>query len=238
MAIEKNKDYIHHSDSVDTAVIREGVFGLEDGMVSTMGAITGIATATGNYFTVILAGCVVIGVESIAMAVGSYLSSKSEKEIDERMLYEEKIEIENFPKEEQEEAYEMFVEDGWSKKLSKMMAIEAGGNTDLMLREMAYRELKIIPDNLGNPFHNAVVMGVAYVIGGIVPLVPYFVFHDLYVAVPVSILVTLIGLFMVGAGTTKFSKRSWWKAGLEMVALASVAALIGFGVGQGVEALF
>jgi len=238
MAIEKNKDYIHHSNPVDTAAIREGVFGLEDGMVSTMGAITGIATATGNYFTVILAGSVVIGVESIAMAVGSYLSSKSEKEIDERMLYEEKMEIKNFPKEEQEEAYEMFMEDGWSKKLSKMMAIEVGNNKDLMLREMAYRELKIIPDNLGNPFYNAVIMGIAYVIGGSVPLLPYFIFHDLYIALPISICITLFGLFVLGAGTTKFSKRSWWKAGLEMVALASVAALIGFGVGQGVEIFF
>lgn len=238
MPIEKNKEYIHHANPVDTTIIREGIFGLEDGMVSTLGAVTGIATATQDYFTAILAGCVVISVESIAMAVGSYLSSKSEKEIDERMLYEEKIEIEKYPKEEQEEAYEMFVEDGWSKKLAKQMAIEAGKNKDLMLLEMAYRELKIIPDDLGNPKKNAVVMGITYVIGGSVPLLPYILFHDIWMAVPVSVVLTLLGLFTLGAFTTKFSKRKWWKAGLEMFGLASAAAIIGYGVGQVVDGLF
>lgn len=238
MPIEKNKEYIHHADPVDTSFVREGVFGIEDGMVSTLGAITGIATATGDFFTVVLAGCVVIAVESIAMAVGSYLSSKSEKEIDERMLFEEKQEIAKFPKEEEEEAYEMFVEDGWSETLAKIMAEEAGKKPDLMLTEMAYRELKIIPDALEKPFHNAVIMGVAYVIGGSIPLLPYIIFQSIYTALPISIGVTLVSLFTVGVITTKFSKRTWWKAGLEMLALASAAAFIGWAVGQGVDALF
>ncbi|PIR77799.1 MAG: hypothetical protein COU30_00490, partial [Candidatus Magasanikbacteria bacterium CG10_big_fil_rev_8_21_14_0_10_38_6] len=205
---------------------------------STRGAITGIATATQDYFTVILAGCVVISVESISMAVGSYLSSKSEKEIAERMIFEEKTEIDTFPQEEQEEIYEMFIADGWSKKLAKQMSVEAGKGKELMLKEMAYRELKIIPDKLENPKHNAVIMGIAYVIGGAFPLVPYFLFRDVWTAVPISIVVTLIGLFTLGVLTTKFSKRSWWKAGFEMFVLASAAALIGYGVGQAVDRIF
>lgn len=237
-SIEKNKEYLHHANPVDTALIREGVFGLEDGMVSTLGAVTGIATATGDYYTTILAGCVVISVESIAMAVGSYLSSKSEKEIDERMIYEEKIEIDTYPKEEQEEIEQMFIEDGWSKGLAKQMAHEAGNNKELMLKEMSYRELKIIPDNLENPKQNALIMGVTYVFGGSIPIAPYFFFHSMWYAIPVSICATLVGLFTLGALTTKFSKRAWWKAGLEMLSLASAAALIGYAVGQFVEKIY
>lgn len=235
MPIEKNKDFIHHTNSVRGSIIREGVFGLEDGMVSTLGAITGIATATGDYFTVILSGCVVISVESISMAVGSYLSSKSEKEIAQRMLYEEKKEIELYPKEEQEEIEDMFVEDGWSRPLAKQMAKEASAKGELMLREMAYRELKLIPDDLEDPKQNAIIMWVTYVVGGAIPLFPYIVIHDIWTALPISIGLALIGLFCLGVITTKFSKRTWWKAGFEMLGLASAAALIGYIVGQAVD---
>ena len=98
-----NPEFIHHQKNISTSFIREGIFGMEDGLVSTFGAITGIAAATGDQFTIMLSGLVIISVESISMAVGSYLSSKSERSIDERKLSEEKIELKQYPKEEQEE---------------------------------------------------------------------------------------------------------------------------------------
>ena len=97
MPIEYNPDYIHHIKNGSIATFREMIFGIEDGMVSTLGAITGIAAASENYFMVILAGLVIISVESISMAVGSYLSSKSAKSIEERMIREEKTELKKFP---------------------------------------------------------------------------------------------------------------------------------------------
>ena len=76
--INKNPAYIHHKESGFVATIKETVFGVEDGMVSTLGALTGIAAATQDPGMVLLAGFVVIAVESISMGVGSYVSSKSE----------------------------------------------------------------------------------------------------------------------------------------------------------------
>ena len=73
--------YLHHQKPGIVSAIREIVFGMEDGMVSTMGAITGIAVGSGNHFVVVLSGLVIIAVESISMGVGSYLSSKSQKEV-------------------------------------------------------------------------------------------------------------------------------------------------------------
>jgi vacuolar iron transporter family protein len=237
MPIEHNPDYIHHTDSGNAADIRELVFGVEDGMTSTLGAITGIATATGDHFTVVLAGSVVIAVESIAMAVGSYLSSKSEREIDERKLREERIEIQKFPKEETEEMIEMYIRDGWPKELADTMAHTAAKNEDLLLKEMAYRELHINPDNLENPARNGVIMFFSYIVGGAFPITPYLLL-PVYTAIPVSIGVTLIGLFSLGAYTSRFSKRAWWKSGLEMLALASAAAGVGYLVGQLVSSIF
>ncbi len=237
MAIETNPEYLHHKKPGAAAVIREIVFGLEDGMVSTMGAITGIAAGTHDHLTVVLAGCVVVAVESISMSVGSYLSSKSELAIDERKLHEEKTELLKFPDEEREELKMMYIKDGWGKELAATMAQKASENRRLFLQEMAYRELKIIPEKMEHPFRNGLAMGVSYIIGGLIPLLPYLVFSDVNTAITISISVTLVGLFALGAITTTFSRRSWWKAGLEMLGLASAAALVGYGVGNGIDRL-
>ena len=231
------KDFIHHQQSVSTAIIREAVFGIEDGIVSTFGAITGIAAATHDPFFVLLSGIVIISVESVSMGVGSFLSSKSERAIDERKLEEEKSEVVEHIEHERKEMFGLFVEDGWPKTLAKQMADTAAKDEDLLLREMAYRELKVFPDNLESPKKNAVAMWAAYIVGGIIPLSSYF-FLPVQTALAVSIPLTLFALFIVGAITTKFSKRSWVKAGFEMLALASVAGAIGFFVGQLVEKFY
>jgi len=233
--IHHNPDFIHHQKQPKSSTIRELVFGMEDGMVSTMGAVTGIAIGSGNHYTVLLAGFVIIAVESISMGVGSYLSSKSKREIDERKLAEERIELKAYPKEEEEELVGMYVQDGWSKALAKKMAREASQNKDLFLQEMAYRELKVFPDELEEPKINALVMGSSYIIGGAIPLIPYFFSTSMSTVVPLSVVLTLCALFGLGAYTARFSKRSWWKAGLEMFTLAGVAAFVGYIVGAGVE---
>ena len=236
MAHEFNPDFIHHQPNTPrSSLIREAIFGLEDGMVSTMGAVTGIAVGTGNYFTVVLSGLVIIAVESISMSVGSYLSSKSEREIDERKLFEERVELRKFPEEEKSELEEMYAKDGWPRPLAGQMSEVASRNKKLFLQEMAYRELKIIPENLEQPLYNGITMGAAYILGGVVPLAPYLIIRSVSFSLPLSIAITLLGLFMLGAMTTKFSKRPWWKAGLEMFLLASAAAGVGYAVGAAVN---
>lgn len=226
-----NPNYIHHKNSSVGETIRELVFGVEDGMVSTMGAVTGIAVGTGNPYIILLSGVVIIAVESISMGVGSYLSNKSEKEINERMLEEEREEIADHPEEERDEMVRLFVDDGWSKNLAEKMADETAKKKDLMLKEMAYRELQLIPNAEKTPIRNGFIMWGSYIVGGLVPLTPYFIF-DIATALPVSIVITLCGLFGLGAFTTRYSKRPWWKAGFELLLLAGAAAAVGYAVGS------
>lgn len=234
MPIEHNPDYIHHTGNGSTGTFRELVFGMEDGMVSTLGAITGIAAASNSYFAVVLSGLVIISVESISMAVGSYLSSKSAKHIEERMIEEETTELKQFPEAEKLELIDMYKEDGWSDGLAKQMAEEASNNKELFLQEMAYRELGIIPEKMANPIKNGIVMLFSYMFGGAVPLISYF-FLPIKIAISISVIITLVGLFFLGVYTVKFSKRKWWKAGFEMFSLATIAAAIGYIVGQIVD---
>lgn len=154
--------------------IRPIVFGLEDGLVSTMGVVTGIAAGSQNKFMILLSGTIIIFVESLSMASGEYLSSKSEKELHES-----------------------------DKKDKKHHA---------------------------NPKINSMFMGLSYMIGGGIPIVPY-IFLNLPSGIYFSVIATMIALFLVGFWKSRFIKRDGWKGGFEMLVIAGASALVGFAIG-------
>lgn len=223
--------YNHRSIQSSSASLREIVFGMEDGMVSTLGAVTGIAIGSQDHFTVILAGTVIIAVESISMGVGSYLSNRSELDMKRRYIREEKEEIINYPGEERKELVEMFIRDGWPSDLAHTMTEAASRKKRLMLKEMAYRELHIIPSDESHPWANGLKMFFSYIAGGLIPLVAYFLV-DIDRAMPISVIITLLGLFCLGVMTARFTKKIWWRSGLRMLALGGTAMVIGLVVGE------
>ena len=221
-----NKNYIHHQKSRLADVLKEIIFGMEDGMVSTLGSITGIAIGSNNHATVILAGVVIISVESISMGIGSYLSNSSQEEMEQRKVEEEKEELEKFPEEEKEELYQIYLKDGWSKDLAVQMSEEASRDEKLMLKEMVMHELKISDDKESISIKGGLFMFLAYVIGGVVPLLAYL-FLSIEKAIPVSIVITLIGLFGLGISTTKFTKQPLIKSSLKILLMGSIALTAG-----------
>lgn len=229
-SLAKNKDFIHHQQGGVISYIREVIFGSQDGMISTLGAITGIAVGSQDHYTVLLAGFSIIAVESISMGVGAYTSTLSEKNVAKRMLSEELSEIQDFPDEERIELVEMYIADGWPEGIAHEMSFVAAKDEKLMLREMAYRELQVHPNDNAHPTINGVTMFFSYIIGGLVPLAPYF-FLPLATAILVSIPLTLAGLFVLGAITTKFTKQKWIKAGTHMLLFGGFALIAGYLVG-------
>lgn len=162
--------------------IREIIFGLEDSLVSTLGAVTGIAAGAQQTYVVILAGLTLIAVEASSMAAGSYLSSKSYRQAQESPRAKK-------PKCEHESTH---------------------------------------------PLQAAAVMGVFYLIGGFVPLAPYFFLpiKDSYLP---SIAATALVLYLIGAWSAKYTKRSRVKSGLEMAGVSLGAALLGYLIGRAVS---
>lgn len=210
-----NKDFIHHKKSSVASVLSEVVFGVEDGMVSTLGSITGIAIGSGNHSTVLLAGIVIVSVESISMGIGSYLSNKSEEEMNERKI-----------KEEKEELYQMYLKDGWSENLAKEMSKEASKNEELFLKEMIMHELKIPKDEESISIKGGLYMFFAYIFGGLIPLFSYLIL-PIKTAMPISIVITLIGLFVLGMSTTKFTKQPILKSGFRVLTMGGIALIAG-----------
>jgi VIT1/CCC1 family predicted Fe2+/Mn2+ transporter len=225
-----NKDYIHHQKSSITNVLREVIFGMEDGMVSTLGSITGIAIGSNSQSVVILAGIVIISVESISMGIGSYLSNRSEEEMEARKIEEEKEELKNFPEEEKEELYQIYLEDGWTDGMAKKMSEEASQKEALFLKEMTMHELKISNDGESISVKGGIFMFFAYVLGGGIPLFSYLIL-PIKNAIPFSIVVTLVGLFFLGMGTTKFTKQPMLKSSMRVLVMGGIALVVGLVAG-------
>lgn len=210
--------------------IRDIVFGIEDGMVSTFGAVTGIAVAANSIETVIVAGLIVISVESVSMSIGSYISSQSVRDVQSYILSSEQVELEQMPLAEKAELVGLYVHDGWPTALAQTMAETAAQNPKLFLLEMSYREHGISPKKLEQPIRNAIAMLISYLIGGVVPLASYL-FFSLPVATVISIAVTLLGLLLLGASTARLTGGHGWRRGLQVLLLGGIAGSIGYIVG-------
>jgi len=215
------------------ARLRDTVFGLQDGMVSTLGALTGIAAGSQSREPVVLAGCVIVAVESLSMAAGSYLSSKAQKEYLLGLLKNEKESIERDPEGERRELRAMYAARGFAPREIAVIEERLFSDKALLLEDMAHKELGIVPAALEEPAGNALAMGLSYIAGGVLPVLPYLLL-PLPAALPVSIIGTLAALFGVGGWKGRLVRRSWWRSGAEMLAVAGLAAAVGYVIGQSV----
>lgn len=211
--------------------IRELVFGLEDGLVSTLGAVAGIAAGTEDGRIVALSGLVLIAVEALSMAAGSYLSNKSHREMLEKRIADERQEIEEKPEEETEELRVMYRQRGFSEEEIAILVKRITADKELWLEEMTAKELRIGAGDLEEPTSRAFVMGAAYVLGGAVPVVPFLLLPVDH-ALKVAVCATVVTLFAIGFVKAGAAGRSRWRGGMEMALIASAAAMLGYLIGK------
>jgi len=210
--------------------LRDIVFGTEDGLVSTLGALTGIAIGSRNTEIVLLAGVVVICVESISMAVGSFLSSRSRMEWLTARIQYELHEIRTDPEGERRELEEMYKQRGFPPNERDIVINRMMSNEELLLEEMMLRELGIGSESFESPMRNAIVMFCSYLIGGSIPLACYFIW-PITQSLMISFAVTLAALFSLGVLSSHFSQRQWWQLGGTFLFVGGIAAAIGYVVG-------
>ncbi|MCH8049330.1 VIT1/CCC1 transporter family protein [Patescibacteria group bacterium] len=217
--------------------IREIVFGLEDSLVSTLGVVTGIAVGTGSTYVVILSGIVLIFVEGLSMAAGSYLSSKSAREVFESRLRQDRSRILQERVSDEESLHEMLKRKRLSKRDIEVVFDALAKERKIWLREVKRSEYRFAPAVSGSPVSSGIVMGVSYLSGGIFPLLPYFVL-PVYAAIAPSILLAGLTLFALGFAKAKIAEVHWLKSGLEMTVISLTAALLGFLIARIISAAF
>ena len=211
--------------------IREIVFGLEDSFVSTLGAVTGIAAGVQNGEIVLLSGVVLVAVESISMAAGSYLSSKSAKEAFEYRSQQDGSRLLQEPIDDDGTFYNVLLGQGFSVTQIDKIVSALKRERRLWLHEVERCERRLIPAVSGSAVISGIVMGFFYLVGGSIPLAPYL-FFPLATAMYFSLVLTGVGLFLLGILKAKVVGGHLLKSGIEMTTVALTAALLGYIIGR------
>ncbi|KAA2282999.1 hypothetical protein E5N71_06385 [Candidatus Nitrosocosmicus sp. SS] len=216
--------------------MRDVVFGFGDGVNTSLGIVAGIGGATIGVDIVILAAIIGMFTGAKAMAVQNYLAVKSQKEILESEIEREEYEIENKPEDERKEIEQIYKAKGFEGDELKLVVDRITSDKKIWLKTMLTEELGLNLEIIGNPIKGAIVMFVSFLIGGVLPILPYFIvkigFINNFVALMIAISISLASSFIIGAIKGRLAKKSWIKGGLEMSLLGTGIALLGYGIGS------
>jgi VIT1/CCC1 family predicted Fe2+/Mn2+ transporter len=208
--------------------IREAIFGAQDGLVSTVAVASTVAGASADRFPVLIAGIASALAGIFSMAAGEYMSSKSQKEIFDAQIVGERIEVAERPGEAEAEMAFMLEEDGLPREHATAVAAILADHPTVLLKTMVEKELGLTGEHAeGSPAQGAVVMGVAFGLGAAVPIIPYLVL-PVEAGIVGSLLATGVVLFAIGSVKSRWTRRSWLRSGLEILALGAFAGIAGY----------
>jgi predicted membrane protein (TIGR00267 family) len=231
-AIQQKKQFIE-----SRARIREFVFGIQDGLISTVGLLAGIQGATENTLVVIIAGLTSMFSGAISMAAGSYLSSGAQKEIFDKELREAEKLAEREPYMAAEGLLRALGEEGLSKEQSYRMVKVLSQEQNVFMRTFQEKVFGLGSAEINRPLQAALVMGLSFIVGATIPILPYLISSGLQ-ALYLSALLGGITLFGVGAFKGKLAGKSLILSGLEFFLIAVAAAGAGYLIGLVVQYFF
>ncbi len=218
--------------SVGGNALRAAVLGANDGLVSNMSLVMGVAGATSGGSEVLIAGVAGLLAGAISMSLGEWISVKSSQELYERQMKIEMDEIENSPDEEKQELILLYKAKGIPENDAVSMAENAFKNTGNAYEILIKEELGINPDEIkSSAWEAAIASFILFVIGAIIPVAPFFFISGVH-AVIISLIASTIGLFIIGASITLITGKNFFKSGIRQVIFGLLAAAVTFGIGK------
>jgi predicted membrane protein (TIGR00267 family) len=221
------------------AGVRDLIFGANDGLVSTIAFVTGVFGAVVGAIEqsqqsqiILLSAMAELLAGTISMATGSYISSKSELEVFERESQRRKAKKGKTIEEERRELIRFYLTEGFKKEEAEAMAARIIERKELPNSMDTLEELGLAPEEIGNPLKAGILTGISFALGALVPILPFaFEAVSSVDALIASIVGTVLTLFGVGAMRTIFSRKNWFRSGLEMMAIGTSAAAVTYVIG-------
>lgn len=214
----------------ESSGIRDFVFGFGDGINTSLGIAAGVGGADVSSSIIILAALVGMFTGAKAMAVQNYLAVKAHRELLKSEIAREEWEIENKPELERKEIEDIYRAKGFAGKDLEMIVNKITSDKKIWLDTMLTEELKLNVEVVGSPLKSAFRMFGAFLVGGILPIIPFFFLHG-YVPLAMAVGISLSASFIVGAIKSRLAQTNIIKGGLEMAGLGTGIALVGFGIG-------
>jgi VIT1/CCC1 family predicted Fe2+/Mn2+ transporter len=219
--------------------IREIVFGAQDGVLTTLGIVTGVAAAEQERAAAIITGMVTLLVGAISMGVGEYLGGKSEREVVQNAIALEARELREKPDEEFAEQVAYYVVKGFTTEEAQMITRRLVQNRDLWLYEMVRDEFGIDlrmaeEGGLGSAF----AIGGSFAAAALFPVLPYLFNIPVGRCSLIGFALAAVALFAIGAYSGRLSGRNPLKKGFEIVAYGAAVFLVSYAAGRFIPPLF
>lgn len=222
-----------HLESSD--LLRDVVIGMSDGLTVPFALAAGLSGAVDSSNIVVIAGIAEIAAGSIAMGLGGYLAGKTEQDHYKSEVKREYDEVENLRHKEIEETKEFFANIGLSPALQEQATEEIAKDKDRWVDFMMKYELGLDKPDPKRATKSALNIGISYVLGGIIPLSPYFFISDSVEALKISIVATLICLFFFGYFKSRVTGINPLWGAFKVTMIGALAAAAAFGVAKLIE---
>ncbi len=221
----------HHHRNIQGGAARAAVFGISDGLVSNVSLILGVAGADPAPGVVRLAGLAGLVAGAFSMAAGEYVSMRAQAELLERELDLERTEIRRRPDHERRELAAIYQSRGVDPDIADELATAMMRDPELALETHAREELGIDPNELGSPVAASMSSFLAFSVGALVPLAPWF-FGGGGAAVVASIVLGVLAALSVGAALARFTGRPVAPSAFRQLALSAIPAAITYALGS------
>lgn len=206
------------------------ILGGQDGLVNVLGVILGVAAATNDPRIVLAAGMAATFAESVSMGAVAYTSTQADRALYESEMAREHRHVHLVPAIERDEIRKIYKQKGFDGALLDQIVDTITSNKDVWVAVMMAEELGLVPVHRGQALRSAIIVGVAAIIGSLIPLAP-FVLIPVVPAMFTSVTIAAVTLFAVGAYKARATVGHWGKSGTEMAIIGTLSALVGYVVG-------
>ena len=215
-----------------SALITDIVIGMSDGLTVPFALAAGLSGAVASSSLIVTAGIAEIVAGSIAMGLGGYLAGRTEADHYEAERRRETTEVETVPEREKEEVRDVFADMGLSPALQVAIADELATDKTKWIDFMMKYELGLDEPDPNRATKSALTIGGSYVVGGLVPLMPYLLVSNPHQALLYSCVVTLICLFVFGYFKSKVTGQPPVSGAFNVMLIGALAAAAAFGIAR------
>lgn len=220
------------------ANIREVVFGIQDGVLTTAGVLAGLSGAVSGRSQVILAALASTAAGALSMGAGAYLGTRAETEVLRSELRRARAEAQGQPYVLQESLLGALAKEGLTREAGYRVVQLLSSAPQALFSTAEEKIYGLGGATFGNPVAEGLLMGVAFVAGALVPLLPFIVFSSIRSGLIAGIATTAVVLFAVGyTFEGRLADKPGWISGLRFLCIALGAAAVGYLLGLAIAPL-
>ena len=210
-------------------ILRAGVLGANDGIISIAGVVIGVASATSNIWFILISALSAIFAGAFSMAGGEYVSVSTQKDTEEAAIAKEQALLDRSPEAARESLYQTFLSQGDCETAAEVKVNQAFNKNPIKV--LVEEKYGVDLDEITNPWHAAVSSFLAFSVGSLPPVLAIMLFPEPY-RIPVTVVVVALTLLLTGYISAKLGKAPVKQAMLRNLTVGLLTMLVTFLVGH------